>query len=267
MDAQSHSALRILARGYQGGFVLSGPANGAVPLRELLKRMSISADCWFTWTPEGQLKVVMLDDAMDVSTKPLLREPARLRAMPSPDFAIDEVENPVLFSYDYDDDKQKFRVAQESVTEPIAQGRMGHPKPSPSPVAMRCTRDPITARDVAQRRNLRRKYPPAYYPVVEPLDGLDRNPGDVVRITSQEGVGDGCTARPMWIKETSYDQASRRVTHTCRDMTDILSTVAYAGADDLPAYLLATAAQRAQYTFATDDAGLVSDGTRGKGVR
>lgn len=265
-DAQAFSAQRIGGRGYQGGFVLGGPGQGAVPLRELLRRMSNSGDCWFTWTAGGQLRVVLLDDAAAVDDSPLLTEPAQMRALPTPNFSREEVENPVLFAYDYDDDKQRFRVAQESVEEERARKRMGQPKPSPSPIAMRCTRDAATARDVAQRRLLRRKYPPAYYPVVEPLDGLDRNPGDVIRINSIEGVGAGSAQRALWIRETSYDQATRRVTHLCRDLTDIIGTAAFAAGDEVPTYVLGTAEQQAKYVFAADDDGLVTAGGGGRVV-
>ncbi len=266
-DAQSYSALRIAARGYQCGFVLGGPANGQVDLRELLARMSNSGDCWFTWTAQGQLKVVLLDDALDPSDTPILREPARLREMPSPMFAFEEVENPVLFSYDWDDDKQKFRVAQEAVKDQTAIDRMGRPKPSDAPIAMRCTRDPITARDVAQRQLLRRKYPPGYYEVVEPLDGLDRDPGDTIRITSQEGVGDGSTERAMWIRETSYDHGNRRVTQFCRDLTDILESAALWSPETVTDWDSATEAERTAYAFWSDDDGLVNATTAGKGFR
>lgn len=257
--AQAFSQTRIGGRGYQGGFVLGGPHQGAVTLRELLRRMSNSGDCWFTWTAAGQLRCVLLDDATAVDDTDIITEPAGLRAMPTPEFAFDEVENPVLFSYDYDDDKQKFRVAQETVEDTTAHARMGRPRPSQSPIAMRCVRDATTARDVAARRLLRRKYPPAYYPIVEPLVGLDRDPGDILRVTSQEGVGSGCTERPMWIKETSFDPKSRRVTHVCRDLTDIIGPAAR-WADGELVYETASAADQAAYAFWADEDGLVPDG-------
>lgn len=256
-QAQDFSITRIGGAGYQGGFVLGGPGQGAVTLRELLRRMSNSGDCWFTWTAAGQLKVLLLDDAQNVDGVDILTEPAGLRALPTPEFAFDEVENPVLFSYDYDDDKKKFRVAQEKVESADAITRMGRPRPSPSPIQMRCIRDPDTARDVAARRLLRRQYPPAYYPIVEPLDGLDRDPGDVVKVTSQEGVGDGCDERPMWIKETSCNLKTMRVTHLCRDLTDILGTAAFWGPDGLTTYDTEDASDQLDYAFWADEDDLV----------
>lgn len=256
-QAQDFSITRIGSAGYQGGFVLGGPGQGAVTLRELLRRMSNSGDCWFTWTAAGQLKVLLLDDAQNVDGVDILTEPAGLRALPTPEFAPDEVENPVLFSYDYDDDKKKFRVAQEKDENAAAIRRMGRPKPSPSPIQMRCIREPETARDIAARRLLRRQYPPAYYPIVEPLDGLDRDPGDVVKVTSQEGVGDGCDERAMWIKETSFNLKTMRVTHLCRDLTDILGTAAFWGPDGLTTYDAEDASDQADYAFWADEDDLV----------
>lgn len=222
-DAQDFSVERIGGDGYQGGFVLGGPGNGPTTLREILRRMSNSGDCWFTWTAAGQLKVVLLDDTADIDATAIIREPRRLRALPTWRYAIDELENPVHYAYDWDDDKRRWRVAQATITNELAIARMGRPHPSPSPVEMRCVRDHMTARDVASRRLLRRQYPPAYFPVSEPLDGLDRDPGDMIRITSIEGPGTGCDERPMFIKETSYEPSARRVTHLCRDLTDIIT--------------------------------------------
>jgi hypothetical protein len=221
-DAQALSIERIGGNGYMGGFVLGGPENGAVSLRELLRRMSNSGDCRFTQTMGGQVKCVPLDDTTDVDSTPILREPARLRALPTPSYAIDQVENPVLCAFDWDDDKQRWRVPQARIQNDRALLRMGRPRPSPQPVEMRCVRDYMTARDVASRRLLRRQYPPAYFPVVESVDGLDRDPGDVIRITSIEGPGQGCVERPMFIEETTYDPNARRVMHKCRDLSAII---------------------------------------------
>lgn len=223
-DAQTYSAQRIGGRGYQGGFVLGGPGRTPVTLRELLRRESNSGDCWFTWSHGGQLKVVLMDDTADVTATRIFREPVHIRDFPSPSYDESAVENPVLFQYDYDEDGQKFRVEQEKAIDPIAIGRMGgREKPSDSPVAMRCTRDANTARDVAQRRLLRRKYPPAYYPVELPLDGCDVEPGEVIRISSQEGPGTGCDLMPLFVTDWSYEHEKRRAVLKCRDLTDILA--------------------------------------------
>jgi hypothetical protein len=221
-EAQDFSIERIGGLGYQGAFVLGGPANGAVTLRELLRRMSNSGDCWFTWTAAGQLKCVLLDDTSDVESTPILREPARLRALPTPRYAFEEVENPVLYGYDWDDDKQRYRVPQARIVNESALVRMGREKPSPRPVEMRCVRDHMTARDVASRRLLRRQFPPQYVQVVEPIDGLDRDPGDILRITSIEGPGTGYHETPVFIKETTYNPNTHRNSHLCRVLTDII---------------------------------------------
>jgi len=49
------------------------------------------------------------------------------------------------------------RVAQEQAEDIDAWSQLGRARPSPSPIAMRCVRDEATARDVAQRRLMRRK--------------------------------------------------------------------------------------------------------------
>jgi hypothetical protein len=219
--AQEYSAQRIGGSGYQGAFVLGG-GHGAVTLRELLKRMSNSGDCWFTWSHGGQLKVALLDDTSDVSSSTIYTEPGDLRTFPTPYFEFDEVENPVLFSYDFDDDKQKMRVAQEQIEDPIAWAKLGRPRPSPSPIAMRCVRDEATARDVAARRLMRRKYPPAYYPVTLSIDGIGVEPGDIIRITSQEGVGNGSDERALFVRDWSFDPKTMRTSLLCRDLTDLL---------------------------------------------
>ncbi len=219
--AQAYSAQRIGGDGYQGGFVLGGP-HGAVTLRELLKRMSNSGDCWFSWSHGGQIKVSLLDDTAAIAGATNYREPVDLREWQTPRLEFDEVENPVLYTFDWDDDKQKFRVSDEQVSDDVASARIGRPRPSPSPIQMRCVRDETTARDVAQRRLLRRKYPPAYIPVVLPIDGCDVEPGDIITITSQEGVGSGSDERALFVRDWSFDPKSMRTTLLCRDLTDIL---------------------------------------------
>jgi hypothetical protein len=119
---------------------------------------------------------------------------------------------------------------------------------------MRCVREPLTARDVASRRLLRRRYPPGYFPVVEPIDGIDRNRGDIIKITSIEGPGTGCDERPMWIRETTYDPNIRRVTHICRDLTDILGSVGeWAAAGGAEFYDDATEDEQESEMFWSDD--------------
>jgi hypothetical protein len=260
-EAQEFSIERIGGDGYLGGFVLGGPANGAVTLRELLRRMSNSGDCWFTWTSAGQLKVVLLDDTSDVELTPILREPARIRSLPTPRYAFEEVENPVLYGYDWDDDKQQYRVPQARVINDRALIRMGRPKPSPQPIEMRCVRDHMTARDVASRRLLRRQYPPSYVQVVEPIDGLDRNPGDIIRVTSIEGPGTGYSEAPMFIKQTSYDPNTRRVTHLCRTLSDIIEGFGLWASDAVDTYGAATAEEQQTLMFWANDDDLVPLGT------
>jgi hypothetical protein len=263
-QAQTYSIARIGGTGYQGGFVLGGPAQGAVTLRDLLKRMSNSGDCWFTWSHGGQVKCVLLDDASALGSVTNFREPHQLRELPTPEFDDDEVENPVLYAYDWDDDKNKFRVAQESVTDDLAADRMGRPRPSPSPIQMRCVREEATAQDVAQRRLLRRKYPPAYYPVVLPIDGVDVEPGDLITITSQEGVGSGSDERPLFVRDWSFDPKSKRTTLYCRDLTDILGAVARWADATTPAYASASTTERETYAFWADDDGIVTTNVDGK---
>lgn len=269
-DAQAYTDSRIprsLASrgGYQGGFVLGGPAQGTWSLRDLLKRMSVSGDCWFPWTHAGQLKCVLIDDAADVSASPQYGEPEDLREMPTPEIAEDEVENPVLFSYDYDDDKQRFRVAQEQAEDTDASDNFGMLKPSPSPIQMRCVRDPATARDVAARRLLRRKYPPAYYPVVLPIDGVDRDLGDIIRITSQEGTGSGSSDRALWVKDWSFDPKTFRTTLRCRDLTDIIAASgAFASGGAGATYNTSTTDERRTHVFWAAEDGTVPTGGVGK---
>jgi hypothetical protein len=257
-QAQTYSIARIGGSGYQGAFVLGGPGQGAVTLRDLLKRMSNSGDCWFTWSHGGQVKCVVLDDSTALVGATTYTEPADLREMPTPSFAYDEVENPVLYAYDWDDDKQKFRVAQKEEQDDLAAERMGRPRPSPSPIQMRCVRDEATAQDVAQRRLMRRKYPPAYYPVVLPIDGVDKEPGDYIQITSQEGVGTGSTLRPLFVKEWSFDPKTWRTTLRCQDLTDILGIVAHAGPNSgSTTWDASSTGDRALYLYAASEDGTV----------
>jgi hypothetical protein len=116
----------------------------------------------------------------------------------------------------------------------------------------------MTARDVASRRLLRRQFPPQYVEVVEPVDGLDRNPGDVVRVTSIEGVGpSGSFERPMFIEETTFDANTRRVTHRCRDLTDIIEGFGLWAPGSVDTWDAATEEEQDQFVFWADDNDLI----------
>ena len=103
---------------------------------------------------------------------------------------------------------------------------------------MRCVRESATARDVAQRRLMRRKYPPAYYPVVLPIDGVDVEPGDLIRITSQEGTGEGSDERPLFVRDWAFDPKTMRTHLYCRDLTDIIEQNALRETADAAVILL-----------------------------
>lgn len=256
-DAQTLSQERIGGDGYLGGFVLGGPGQGFISLRELLRRTSNSGDCRWAWTMGGQLMCIPLDDTTDVDDTPILREPARLRALPTPSYAFDQVENPVLYAYDRDYDKALFRIAQARIQNDRALVRMGRSRPSPQPIEMWCTRDHMTARDVASRRLLRRQFPPQYVEVVEPVDGLDRDPGDIVRVTSIEGPGSGYDLAPMFIEETTFDPNTRRVTHRCRSLTDILDGFGEWATDGVDDWDTATDEEQETLVFWANDDDLI----------
>lgn len=163
----------------------------------------------------------------------------------------------MLYAYDYDYDKRLFRIPQARIQNERAITRMGRPRPSPSPVEMWCTRDDMTARDVASRRLLRRQFPPAYANIVETLDGLDRNPGDIVRVTSIEGPGSGYSETPFFIEETTYDATSRRVTHKARDLTAILEGFGDWASDSVDTWDAATEEQQEELVFWANDDDLI----------
>lgn len=236
-NAQQLSARHVGGRGYEGGWMVCGPGEGAIGAREIMRRMTVSGNCWFGWSGNGQLRCITFDTATNVSATPILWEPTHIREWPSAQFGFEEVENPVLFQYDYDDDLRTFRSDVNRAEDGLAWIRMGNrPRPSREPVQMRCIRNPVTARDVAQRRLFRRKFPPVYVPVAMPIDGLDHNVGDIVRITSQEGPGPKLDKAPILIHAQKYDPKTKR--------TNLIGRALQMGGVDLlvaPSTLQATA--------------------------
>lgn len=212
--AQELSARRIGGTGYRGDFVFCGPSENPIPLRDVLRRFSLSGDCGFTWSGAGQLKCVAFDHTVAVEDKPIWREPEMIRAWPSPRFAHEEVENPIIYSYDWDADAKQFRKGSLKKFDWMAIRKFRKEQPSRATIELRCIRDPVTAEDVITRRLHRLKYPPAYYPVKTPIDGVDYEPGDIVRIQSQEGLGPRIVGQKrietaLQLREASYDPKTK----------------------------------------------------------
>jgi len=93
------------------------------------------------------------------------------------------------------------------------------------------------------------------------IDGIGVEPGDIIRITSQEGVGSGSEERPLFVRDWAFDPKTMRTSLLCRDLTDILEPRGWAesgGGDDWDG---STDDEQAENAFwAEDDDTVPTDG-------
>jgi hypothetical protein len=229
-DCQAFSATRL---GDGVGYLCDFWLGDQIDVREAIRRFNVSLDCYTGINRHAQLITAMLDDTADTSSATVFREFIEIAQMPPPKIAHEEIENHVMFAYDFDADKGKFRADQEFIEDTVSQDALGGEVRKSDLLKMYMVRDPATARDAAARRLLRLKRAPRYQDIVMDLMGLEHDLTELFRVTHHAGIGsDGYDDHPFFCVRHKIDLNALTVTLTGLDLSRITAVAATAMQDE-----------------------------------
>jgi hypothetical protein len=227
LDAfQAITATRIGGAGYQMHLYLGE----VVTLSQFLQWFNTTFHTYSGQNDDEQYGVWTIDDGADPAAAPIYRQRMEIAGpLPEPEIAEDEVENRILFHYDWDPDARAWRGDVEKVEDTTSQTLYGVRDAVPSRpgdvnpgfLELRCTRDRTTARDAMARRLFHNKVAPVYQPFTTTLLGLEQGPGTLLRLTHEDGLGvAGYVARPFFVvrKRIGLNGPNHTVTFTARDV-------------------------------------------------
>lgn len=216
--AQAITQKFIGGRGYQGSFMI----RDRLLTREVMKRFFVTAHCGGFWSREGQYRIDVPDDTISISSLPMVREPVMVRAGIVPDFDVSQVENPVVYSFLRDYDKNVWRADQKEVIDPEAKRLVGRFRPSPDPIECWMSADEKTVRDAMTRRLIWRRYPVRPVEIEMPIDGMDFEIGQTIRANSYDGIGSGYVNAPVRLLSVTYNHRARRAVWKGMETSQIL---------------------------------------------
>lgn len=221
LDAfQAITVARIGGRGYQMHLALTE----AITVSQFLQWFNITFNTYSGQNDDGQYGVWAIDDGADPSTAPTYRQRKEIAGpLPEPEIADDEIENRILFHYDWDPDAQAWRGDVEKVEDADSQRLNGirDAVEGDGFLELRCTRDQTTARDAMARRLFHNKVAPIYQPIPVDLIGLEQGMGTLLRLTHDDGLGvAGYVNRPFFVlkKRIDLNGPNQRVTLIARDV-------------------------------------------------
>lgn len=179
-------------------------------------------------TQQGQIAVHVVDVTASAATARHMRQRIEIDGpLPEPEIAEDEVENRCKFRFDWDPDRQKYRVEQIKIEDFPSQAMYGVKDVEEEFLGLRCTRDETTARHSMGRRIRLNKTAPIYQPIPVGMIGYEENLGDLLRVTHEDGLGSaGYTEAPFFIvrQELELNGPQERVVLTARYVGDNLVT-------------------------------------------
>lgn len=193
--AQTKTAGWIGGTGYKGAWAIYEP----LTVREWVRRFCLTFDCRLAVSHHGQIYPVLVDPTASASTGQRFREFVEGVELVDQRFAIDEVENRIVYSFDYDNDAQAYRATEqtleddESIAAHVPGGVSGGANPrgvfQRSAYELWATRDADTAADAMGRRLARNRRAPRYVTCGQDLLGAANELGDQIRFTHQHGIG------------------------------------------------------------------------------
>lgn len=214
----------IGGRGYQIHLALTEK----VTLSDVLRMWCETFTAHIGVTQHGQITVHVIDPTVDPTTGKHFRERMEIDGpLPDADSAEDEVENRCRYRYDWDPDSQNYRVEQRTVEDLPSQGMYGIRDVDEDFLGLRCTRDATTADHSMGRRIRLNKVAPLYQEIPVGMIGMERNLGDVIRLTHPDGLGvDGYVEAAFFVVRQGMDLNSpqERVSLTARYIGENLVT-------------------------------------------
>ncbi len=222
LDAfQALTVARIGGRGYQFHLAL----HETTTVGQFYVWFNTTFNCYSGQNDDGQYAAWAIDDAADPAAAPIYRQRKEIAGpLPAPMIAEEELENRILFHYDWDPDAQAWRGDVEKVEDALSQSLNGvrDAVKNGGFLELRCTRDRATARDAMARRLFHNKVAPIYQPIpVGRLNGLEQGMGTLLRLTHEDGLGvAGYVNRPFFVvrKGLQLNGPNQQVVLTARDV-------------------------------------------------
>lgn len=193
--AQAVSVARIGGDGYLADFSIHVP----ITVREWIRRFCISFDCRIAVNQHGQIFPVLIDDLAVATAGRAYREFVDDVRLVDQTLANDEIENRIVYAYDFDADAGALRVVDQTIEDAasiaahVPGGVVGNPNPrgvhqGVAQELLYC-RDQATALDSRARRLTRNKEAPRYVVHAQDFRGLEDDLGAQTRFTHRDGKG------------------------------------------------------------------------------
>lgn len=221
-DCQALTAEWIGGAGYQAAFWITEP----ISLREWLRRFAVTFACRWGSNHHGQIFPVLVDDTADADAGRLYRDTIEIRKAVSQDIADDEVETAVVFHYDFDTDAQRFRIADQKISDDVASdAHKGERKRG----VRQCyhTRDRATAYDSNSRHLARHKIAPHRFGIEVDLTGTEDELGAPVRIQHYDDIYLGTAPARYVVEKHKFNKIGKddpeTVTLTCLDVSRFIA--------------------------------------------
>lgn len=266
---QAMTAERLgTAKGYLCSMALTEPTS----LREILRTWHVTFDAFSAKNGAGQLYPFSINDLADVSEGVMVRERTELRGLPAPKIGWDEIENWIEYTVGWDPEQKTPRtptlkaISQSSIDALKGSIRRGGTRRPPIR-SLRYTADDATALDVIGRRLIRLRQAPRYQALPVRTDGVDREIGEQVRVSHQDGIGllgIGYDARPFVILE------HRHTGHEIELLAiDVAPIIAGAGviADTVDDWASASSEERGTLFFISDEDDMIPGNGPGSELR
>lgn len=271
LNAETQQIARVGGEGYTGRVALIEPTT----LRTLIEGAVQSWGLHRGINRHGQVVVGHYDDAIDTTaTYEAFTDVRRIVGHIRVDPRTRELENSLPYAWDFRPVLNAFDVTDAVLEDATSiAAYLGKPKRGQSRT-LPYAGDAITVADVMQRALLLGKYVREWGDVPVAIDALGVDLFSVIEVTDEEGTGaEGYQGEFLLVLEVedippdpSQDRPLTRVLRGL-NVTPLFEGAGVLGPDDLPTFLSASEVQQAKYVYASDDDGLMSDGSLAKRVR
>lgn len=256
---QEWQLLTAARLGTAKGYLTSMPLTSPITLQQILQYWHVTFDAFSAKNSEGQLYPFSIDDLADPEDGVEVRERIELTHLPAPRIDWEQTENSIDYTVGWDPEQGTPRTPTLNEKDDIAIAALKEVRKSPNVRDLRFTSDDATAIDVIGRRLMRLKYPPRYQPLPVRMGGVDREIGEQVLVSHQDGIGaagTGYAAQPMVTME--HRVRGHHVELLALDVSRILNSWGVIADDSVAAdWDAATAEERAEYFFIANDSDVI----------
>lgn len=207
------------AEGYRGAIYL----REQITVREFLQRFLQTFDAFCAVNHHGQWYPYLIDDAALTDAGRHYRYQIEIKRLEAPRLDKDNIEPRIDFQYDWSPDAQRFRSEIERREDAVAVAAQEGKFQDRGVYQLYWSRDPDTVRDAMERRVTRLRYPRWVQPFSTNYLGVEEEPGDQIRITHPDGVGQqGWTDRAFIVTDHVTEPSRGEVILTCVDVEPLL---------------------------------------------